>query len=135
MKKVIDAIKAINPNAEVVIRGDSVDDCEIQWLEKTSEISKEDIFLVSCNHPIITKANQNGLISLKLREIPSFIFLDVKCKIQAKRENIKLEKSTLFKEKQTFQHNLNKKISGPGALVATLSSVLLFYTYIGLIAS
>ena len=43
MKKVIDAIKAINPNAEVVIRGDSVDDCEIQWLEKTSEISKEDI--------------------------------------------------------------------------------------------
>ena len=40
MKKVIDAIKAINPNAEVVIRGDSVDDCEIQWLEKTSEISK-----------------------------------------------------------------------------------------------
>ena len=43
MKKVIDAIKAINPNAEVVIRGDSVDDCEIQWLEKTSEISKTDI--------------------------------------------------------------------------------------------
>jgi|TARA_R100000231_G_scaffold53986_1_gene45370 nucleoid-associated protein YgaU len=43
MKKVIDAIKAINPNAEVVIRGDSVDDCEIQWLEKTSEISKADI--------------------------------------------------------------------------------------------
>ena len=43
MKKEIDAIKAINPNAEVVIRGDSVDDCEIQWLEKTSEISKEDI--------------------------------------------------------------------------------------------
>ena len=43
MKKVIDAIKAINPNAEVVIRGDNVDDCEIQWLEKTSEISKTDI--------------------------------------------------------------------------------------------
>ena len=46
-------------------------------LSQTSEIleiSKKDIFLVSCNHPIITKANQNGLISLKLREIPSFIF-------------------------------------------------------------
>tara|TARA_R100000231_G_scaffold4704_2_gene7857 strand:- start:34 stop:312 length:279 start_codon:yes stop_codon:yes gene_type:complete len=43
MKKVIDAIKAINPNAQVVIRGDNIDDCEIQWLEKTSEISKEDI--------------------------------------------------------------------------------------------
>ena len=69
-------------------------------LSQTSEIleiSKKDIFLVSCNHPIITKANQNGLISLKLREIPSFIFLDVKFKIQAKREIFRLEKSTLFK--------------------------------------
>ena len=64
-------------------------------LSQTSEIleiSKKDIFLVSCNHPIITKANQNGLISLKLREIPSFIFLDFKCKIQDKRENIKIKR-------------------------------------------
>ena len=43
MKKIIDAIKAINPNAQVVIKGDSVDNCEIQWLEETSEISKTDI--------------------------------------------------------------------------------------------
>ena len=43
MKKIIDAIKAINANAQVVIRGDNIDNCEIQWLEETSEISKTDI--------------------------------------------------------------------------------------------
>ena len=99
------------------------------------EISKKDIFLVSCNHPIINKASQSGLASLKIKEIPSFIFFNIKCKVQARRENIKLKKSNLFKEKQTFQHNLNKKISGPGALIASLSSLILFYTYIGLIAN
>ena len=41
MVKVIDAIKAINPNAEVSIGGNSVD--SIQWLKETAEISKADI--------------------------------------------------------------------------------------------
>ena len=41
MIKVIDAIKAINPNAEVSIGGNSVD--SIQWLNGTDEISKADI--------------------------------------------------------------------------------------------
>ena len=43
MKKIIDAIKAINANAQVVIRGDNIDTCEIEWLEGTTEISKTDI--------------------------------------------------------------------------------------------
>ena len=43
MKKVVDAIKAINPNAKVVIRGDDIDNCQIEWLEGTTEISKTDI--------------------------------------------------------------------------------------------
>ncbi len=41
MIKVIDAIKAINPNAEVSIGGNSVD--SIQWLNGTAEIPKADI--------------------------------------------------------------------------------------------
>ena len=41
MIKVIDAIKAINPNAEVSIGGNSVN--SIQWLNGTAEISKADI--------------------------------------------------------------------------------------------
>ena len=41
MIKVVDAILAINPNAEVSIGGNSVD--SIQWLNGTPEISKADI--------------------------------------------------------------------------------------------
>tara|TARA_R100000995_G_C3360622_1_gene67247 strand:- start:46 stop:330 length:285 start_codon:yes stop_codon:yes gene_type:complete len=43
MKKVVDAIKAINPKAEVVVRGDDIDNCQIEWLGGTAEISKTDI--------------------------------------------------------------------------------------------
>ena len=41
MAKVIDAILAINPSAEVSIGGNNVDN--IQWLNGTAEISKADI--------------------------------------------------------------------------------------------
>ena len=41
MVKVLDAIRKINPNAEVSIGGNSVD--SIQWLNGTPEISKADI--------------------------------------------------------------------------------------------
>ena len=40
---IIDAINKINPNAEVVIRGSNIDTCEIEWLNGTTTISKEDI--------------------------------------------------------------------------------------------
>jgi len=41
--QIIDAIKAINITAEVVVRGHDIDDCEIEWHNDTAEISKEDI--------------------------------------------------------------------------------------------
>ena len=37
------AILKINPNAKVIIRGSDIDTCEIEWLEDTTPISKEDI--------------------------------------------------------------------------------------------
>ena len=37
------AIKKINPNAEVVIRGSDIDTCEIEFHNGTAEISKADI--------------------------------------------------------------------------------------------
>ena len=43
MARVIDAILAINPSAKVVTRGSNIDTIEIDWLEGTAEISKEDI--------------------------------------------------------------------------------------------
>ena len=40
---ITDAILKINPNAEVVVRGNDLDTCTIEWLEGTAEISKADI--------------------------------------------------------------------------------------------
>ena len=37
------AIRKINPNAHMIIRGNDVGSCEIQWLENTTPISKADI--------------------------------------------------------------------------------------------
>ena len=40
---IIEAILKINPNAVVTVSGSDVNTCEIEWLEGTSEISKEEI--------------------------------------------------------------------------------------------
>ena len=40
---IIDAILKINPNAQVVVRGEDIDTCEIEWHNGTTPISKEDI--------------------------------------------------------------------------------------------
>ena len=43
MITIIDAMKAINSNAKVVVRGEDIDNCEIEWHNDTAEISKADI--------------------------------------------------------------------------------------------
>ena len=40
---IVKAILKINPNAEVIVKGDDVDKCNIQWVNGTKEISKSDI--------------------------------------------------------------------------------------------
>ena len=40
---IIEAILKINPNAVVTVSGSDIETCEIEWLEGTSEISKEEI--------------------------------------------------------------------------------------------
>jgi hypothetical protein len=40
---IVKAILAINPDAEVIVKGDDIDKCDIQWVNKTKEISKSDI--------------------------------------------------------------------------------------------
>ena len=40
---IIEAIKKINPNAKVTVRGDDINTCEIEWHDNTTPISKEDI--------------------------------------------------------------------------------------------
>ena len=44
MKRVSDAILAINPNAEFTVQNNlDIDNCEIEWGEGTTPISIEDI--------------------------------------------------------------------------------------------
>lgn len=43
MITIADAILSININAEVNIKGDNLDTCEIEWMNGTAEISKADI--------------------------------------------------------------------------------------------
>ena len=40
---IIEAILKINPNAVVNIKGSDINTCEIEWLEGTTPISREDI--------------------------------------------------------------------------------------------
>ena len=40
---IIEAILKINPNAQVVVRGDDINTCEIEWHNGTTPISKADI--------------------------------------------------------------------------------------------
>ena len=40
---IIDAIKAINSNAEATVYGNDIDTCTINWNDGTTPISKEDI--------------------------------------------------------------------------------------------
>ena len=40
---IIEAILKINPNAKVVVRGNDLANCEIEWLENTTPISKSEI--------------------------------------------------------------------------------------------
>ena len=40
---IADAIKKINSNAQFTITGNDIDTCEIEWLEDTTPISKENI--------------------------------------------------------------------------------------------
>ena len=64
MKKVVDAIIAINPKAEVVVRGDDIDNCQIEWLEGTTEISKTDIK---------TKISSIAYVEKRQEEYPSIV--------------------------------------------------------------
>ena len=41
--KIIEAILKINPNAEVTVRGDDINTCEIEWHNGTTPIPKADI--------------------------------------------------------------------------------------------
>tara|TARA_B100001142_G_scaffold116908_1_gene119118 strand:+ start:8046 stop:8321 length:276 start_codon:yes stop_codon:yes gene_type:complete len=61
---IIDAILKINPNAVVNVSGTDIDNCEIEWLENTTPISKADIK---------TKLTEIAYIKKRANEYPSIV--------------------------------------------------------------
>lgn len=67
MIKILEAIQAINSNAKVVVQGNDIDSCEIEWLEGTKEISKSDIKTKMTSMEYISKRQEEyPLISEQL---------------------------------------------------------------------
>jgi len=61
---ITDAILKINPNAEVNVSGTDIDNCEIEWLNGTTPISKADIK---------TKMEEIAYIKKRENEYPSVV--------------------------------------------------------------
>jgi hypothetical protein len=55
MIKILDAILSINSKAKVDVQGSDIDNCKIEWLEGTKEISKEDIKAKMTSREYISK--------------------------------------------------------------------------------
>ena len=72
---IVDGILAINSNAKVVVRGSDIDTCEIEWLESTAEISKEDINKITTKFYRVQKNSWNNSLGLGLFLVKNIIKL------------------------------------------------------------
>ena len=72
--EIVKAIRKINPNAKVVVRGSDINTCEIEWIVGT-EISKSDIKskLIIVEQEIIdaetAEVNKKASAKTKLKEL------------------------------------------------------------------
>lgn len=65
--EILKAIIKINPTAEVVVRGDDINTCQIEWLNGTNPISKEQILAV-----LPEVENKNKIIENRIKEYGSW---------------------------------------------------------------
>ena len=65
---IIEAILKINPNALVIVRGENIDDCDIEWLRGTTEIPKKTI-KETMNTLIEEKKNNKASAKQKLQDL------------------------------------------------------------------
>ena len=69
---IIEAILKINPNAVVNVKGNDINNCEIEWLEGTTPISKADIEAKMAELPTAEEeaaARENLKVSAKAKLI------------------------------------------------------------------
>ena len=101
--------------------------------ETEETVPEAGTFLVSCQHPVMEKARQEGLTALKLKEVPLFLAMSVRCKLQARQEGVDAPMGQLFKDKQSTRHEEAKNFSGLGSCCARVTGIILLYAYLGLI--
>lgn len=87
-----------------------------------------------CGHPIIKKAQEKGLNSLSVKQIPLFWMAVVRCKLKTRKTDEKVEFGHLFRQKQNENFENSREISGPGTCVLTVAGVTLLYYYVGYLA-
>ena len=66
MTDIIKAIQKINPNAQVVVRGNDINTCEIEWHNGTTPISKADI---EAQFPIVELDNAMSTLRAKRNKL------------------------------------------------------------------
>ena len=74
MIDIANAINSINSNAEFVIKGNNIDTCEIEWLNGTTPISKDNIKtkmteLPSVEEIITASDNKKASAKQKLQDL------------------------------------------------------------------
>ncbi len=74
MIDIANAINSINPNAEFVIKGNNINTCEIEWLNETTPISKDEIKtkmaeLPSAEEIITARDNKKASAKQKLQDL------------------------------------------------------------------
>ena len=94
--------------------------------------SDKKVFLVSCEHPIVNKAKNEGVSSLTWKETPFFMVMSVRCKQQAKKAGLNDPIEKLLKEKQLKRHEKAKTISGLGSCCITVTGLIILYSFLGL---
>ena len=95
------------------------------------ELSDDQPFLTSCEHPVINKARTEGLASLSWKETPVFIAMSVRCKLQARQAKTQVPLRYLFNDKQANRHAEAKTISGPGSCCITITGLILLHSFLG----
>ena len=84
-----------------------------------------------CEHPVIKKAQTEGLNSLTLKEIPQFWFMAFQCKRQAKKAGEKINFRSLYKQKQQQNFEEARQLSGIGTCCLVVTALILSYSYLG----
>ena len=84
-----------------------------------------------CEHPVIKKAQIEGLNSLKISEIPKFWFMAFRCKRHAKKSGEEVDLRSLFEEKKQQNYEKAHHISGLGTCCLVMTVFIVFYSYVG----